>query len=395
MNAKDLEYIFKNNTYNKNIYKNHVPFRLPNIHLNYLKENDINYRFNDGEHMYKRTIDIFRKDGSIITTIIPPRYTSNSRVSYELVKNKFKTEAILGRNNINTISSIVFDKNEMDKAKLNIEDNNYPLVIKPLAGTLGKGVMVNVSKSRFEFNWKESVKYIPSNGKVIVQKYLEGFEARATIVEGNLIAITLRIPPYVIGDGENSIKELIELKNEERKNCNVLSRALIKKSKSMEEFLKTSKLNFDYKPAKGEYVLLGSVSNFSYGGELMNITNLVSEKIKDIALDTIAALPGLYTGGVDIIMKSFNDNEPTILEVNSYPVFGLAAFPTYGPPTQPSKVYFEAVISKDQFINKPINGYDIEKSEFYLENYLKFEERRKFLMNANYKSILKNYNQTI
>lgn len=389
MNTKDLEYIFNHIPYKKNIYHKVVPFRLPDIHINYLKKNNINYKFNQGKSRYQRTIDILRKDNSLITTIKPPRYLTNSRVGYELVKDKFSTENLLEKYNINTVKSEIYMKSDMQKAKTEAFNNRMKsVVIKPLAGTLGKGVMVNVSEQRFEYNWLESTKYIGENGKVVVQEYLDGFEARGTVIEGNLVAITLRVPPYIIGNGKNDIDSLIDIKNIERKKCTVLSRALIKKSIYMKEFLRLSNKNLNDIPANGEYILLGSVSNFSNGGELINITELVDENIKKIALDTIAAIPGLYTGGVDIMMKSFDDENPTVLEVNSFPVIGLAAFPTYGEMTNPSKIYVEAIISKDQFMNKVMSSYKIEQEKEYVINYLKFQKRKDELLNINYKEIL-------
>lgn len=387
INNKDLEYIFSNNpNKNKNIYKKDLIQHLPDIHLNNLKLGNINYRFNPAEHRYQRSIDILRKDETIITTIDPPNYSSNSKFSSTIVRDKMKAENYLKNFGIRTPISYVFDKDDMLKAKNKIfEEDVEKVVIKPLYGSLGKGVMVNVSKNRFKENWEEAIKFLHGSRKVIVQEYLSGFEARATVIEGSLVAVIVRTPPYVIGDNERTLNQLIDISNKEKKECGVRSNLLIKKHINMYEFLRSNELTLDYIPKDGEYVLLGSVSNVSNGGELVNITDLVSEEIKEIALDTIASFNGMYTGGVDIMMQSFDDINPVVLEINAFPVLSITAFPTYGDQTHPSREYINSVISIDQFKNNTEDKYDIKNEEEHVRNYLKFVTRKNNLFNKNYK----------
>src|SRR5699024_6238462 len=195
--------------------------------------------------------------------------------------------------------------------------------------------------------------------------------------------ITVRVPCFVVGDWEHTIKELIKIKNESRNICTVLSRAKIKISNSVIEFLRSHNSNIDDIPNKGEFVLLNSVSNFSYGGELINVTDLVCDEIKETALNAVASIPGFYTAGVDLMMTSFDDKKPKVIELNSYPVLGIAAFPTYGPVTFPSKHYLNAVIARDQFINEPEDKYQVENDDLYLKNYFMFDRRRAQLYEDN------------
>lgn len=371
-----------------NIFNKKVNYNLPDIHLEALKKLNFKFKFNPAKHRYQRTIDILRKDGSFITRVQPPRYITNGKLGYKILYNKLATENLLNKFNIPTPKSKIYKIDEMDKAKNEyFEENSDRAVIKPYSGTLGKGVMVNITKDRFEFNWNELINTQKKVSKVIVQDYLEGFEARATVIEGFVNSITVRVPPFVIGDGEHSIKELIEIKNESRKICTVLSRAMIKISNSVIEFLRSHDLTVDDIPKRGEYILLNSVSNFSFGGELINVTNFVCDEIKETALNAVACIPGFYTAGVDLMMTSFEDKEPKVIELNSYPMLGIAAFPTYGPVTFPSKHYFNAVVARDQFINNTTEEYIIENKEQYLENYIKFDRRRTRLYEENANSV--------
>lgn len=257
-------------------------YNLPAMHIEALKSIKFNYKLNSAKYNYQKTIDILRKNGTSIMRVQPPRYLSNGRLGNRILVNKLSTEQLLNKFDIPTPRSKVYSIDEMLQAKEVFFSNNInsKAVIKPYSGSLGKGVIVNISRDRFEFNWKELVNTQKNLNKVIVQDYLEGFEARATVIEGHLNSVTVRVPPFVKGDGKHSIENLIHIKNEERNICKVLSLAKIKTTSGIIEFLRSQQLSLDYVPKKDEYILLNSVSNFSYGGELINVTDLVGDEIK-------------------------------------------------------------------------------------------------------------------
>src|SRR5699024_4302350 len=240
-----------------------------------------------------------------------------------------------------------------------------------------------VSEDRFEINWKETSKHLSGGRKIIVQEYIEGFEARALIIEGKLISVVVRTPPFVIGDGINTIDDLIKISNEEKKKCGMRKDLLIKKEK-LSEYLFSKNIKLEHVPNANEYVLLGSVSNVNNGGELINVTDYVGTEIKEIALNTIGALNGMYTGGVDIMMKHFKDKSPVVIEVNAFPVLSISSFPTYGNIVMAAQNYISSVVAVDQFKNNTIDKYDIQNSEDLIRDYLKFVERKKLLYNDFY-----------
>jgi len=287
--------------------------------------------------------------------------------------NKLKTERHLRNRGIKTPFSKTYRQVDVNKAyeeTFELVENN--VVIKPSNSSLGKGVVVDVNKETFFDAWDYARQAKGKDREILVQEYVPGFEARATVIQGGLHSIVLRIPPYVVGNGHNTISQLIDLKNKERKKHSHLSKAPIEKNERIKSYLYSNKLDLDYIPRAEEYVLLVSISNFSLGGELMDITNLVSQTIKDTVLKALAAMPGLYTAGLDIIMDSFEDEEPIVLEINSYPAINLATYPTYGILENPFKSYVESIVAMDQFINPSENFYEIENSEDYIRDMLKF-----------------------
>src|SRR5699024_8880806 len=111
----------------------------------------------------------------------------------------------------------------------------------------------------------------------------------------------------------------------------------------------------------------------------VDISNLVSEEIKETALDALAALPGMKYGGIYIMIKGFDDTTPKIIEVNAFPLLSLTKYPTYGKPSKAIEYFIDATIVRDQYLNNTDNGYEIENKEEILSNYFNFFERKQRL----------------
>src|SRR5699024_7898210 len=385
MDSNDLVYLLKNNTYKtKNIYEGKIITSTSALHINFLKNSGYKYKIHDTKRKYLKKIDVLRVDGSLVATVLNPNYPNNALIGRELTNDKIKTERHLRRFNIGTPNSRLYNDNDIDIAyEESFAETKKNIVIKPLASSLGRGVRVNVSQKRFKHNWSLAVNDIKEKDKrIVVQNYLEGFEARATVINGQLLSIIVRIPPYVIGDGQNTISELIDLKNKDRMKCSYLSGMLIKKSERIEEFLLSHGLDSNYIPDQNEPVLLNSVSNVAQGGELMDITNIVTDEIKEKALNALAAIPGVLTGGLDIMMKSFDDSDPKIIEINTYPVFSIPTYLTYGQGKNTAKEYFQSLIEIEQLIHNPDYKYNIKNEEDYIRAYVSFMERKNKLLKS-------------
>lgn len=384
MKSSDLKYIYDNIPYQK---MNQYPHNLNTNTILQIsdKMKEIGYEYNlkklkTGHH----SIDMLRKDGSLAATLKNPIYPSNSKAGRRVAIDKLKTEKHLRSAGLNTTKSRLYTSDQMEKAKKEVfSDSDSGVVIKPLDMSLGKGVFVNVKEEDFALYWDKCTEVMKQTNRkeyyILVQDFMDGFEVRATILEGNLISIVARVPAFVIGDGVNTIEALIDDKNEERKKCGYLSKNQIKKSEAVKTFLKNSQYDFDTIPDAGEYVLLISVSNTSLGGEVVEVTDLVSTEIKELALNALAALPTMYCGGIDIMIRGFEDKNPGVIEINPFPVLSLTMFPTYGKPAQPVDYFLNAFFAKDQLINDNHDKYSLEDTKYYIQNYMKYYDRRERL----------------
>ena len=53
---------------------------------------------------------------------------------------------------------------------------------------------------------------------IIIEKYYEGDDYRVCVINNKVVAVSKRIPPYIIGDGIKSINQLInDLNSDERR----------------------------------------------------------------------------------------------------------------------------------------------------------------------------------
>ena len=84
----------------------------------------------------------------------------------------------------------------------------YPLVLKPQYGSKGRGV-IGVIKNQKELIMSYQ-KLINEFNDIIIEKHWEGDDYRVCVVNNKVVAVSLRIPPYVIGDGIKSVEELID-----------------------------------------------------------------------------------------------------------------------------------------------------------------------------------------
>lgn len=208
----------------------------------------------------------------------------------------------------------------------------FPLVLKPTNASLGNGVVTNIKNEQELRKAIEYVRHTLEYGEVIVEQYIKGEEYRVYVIEDQVIAAYNRKPANVMGDGIHTIEELIDLKNRERRKNARLNSCLIDIDVEVLEFIQESGYTLGSVPDKGEQILLRQKTNVSSGGDPIDVTDTISEEIKNIAINALKAVPGLYHGGVDIIVNEGNntDAEGVVIELNPTAQIGGILFPLRG-----------------------------------------------------------------
>lgn len=209
----------------------------------------------------------------------------------------------------------------------------YPVVIKPQYGNKGKGVMLNLK------NEKELIKAYTSLLKItkdiIIEKYVKGNDYRICVVDYKVVAASLRVVPFVIGDGKRNIKALINILNNDplRGQDHEKPLTTIKFDKELCNCLYRQNMSLDYIPNKGEKVILRENANLSTGGIAVDCTDDVCDENIDYCIRAAKAL-GLDICGVDICTEDISipidKQNGIVMEVNAAPGIRMHHFPSQG-----------------------------------------------------------------
>lgn len=205
----------------------------------------------------------------------------------------------------------------------------FPVVLKPACGSMGTAVYTNIKEEKL---LKELVIQVRKKyPDVIVEEYIEGKDYRIYVLGNKVIGVIERIPANIVGDGKNTIEQLIYYKNEERKKNPFLAKGLIKIDDELLRFISDRGYSLESVPKSGELVFLRGKNNASAGGDSIDATDEVSDKIKEIAVKAVKAIPHLNQCGVDILVNENNQDKPgVVIELNSRAEIGLHLFPLIG-----------------------------------------------------------------
>ena len=256
-----------------------------------------------------------------------------SNIAVDIACNKEQTKKMLDAASIPVAKgSICVDEEDLADT---IKSIGYPIVLKPLDGNHGKGASINVT------NWEDAVlgleyaqKY---SRRVIVERFITGHDFRVLVIDNKIVAAAQRVPAHVVGDGINSIEELIEIVNADPRRGygheNVLTEIEIDRDSL--ELLEKRNMTVNSIPEKDDIVYLKSTANLSTGGTSIDVTDMMHPENIFMA-ERISRIIGLDVCGVDImasnLTQSLKENGGVILEVNAAPGFRMHLAPSEGLP---------------------------------------------------------------
>ncbi|MEE8439330.1 MAG: Mur ligase family protein, partial [Micropepsaceae bacterium] len=215
------------------------------------------------------------------------------------------------------VGEIVYVKS-IEQALRAAKHIGYPLVLKPLSGSTGKLVFVDL---RSEKELRSVLNKIQINSdEFLLQSFFPGEDHRMLIINGKVVAAALKIPAAVIGDGHHSIVELAQTENRNPLRVNGPMKEIVLDAEA-ERVLAQQGFALDSVPAAGSRVHTRGTSNISTGGSAIDVTSRVHPDNASAAVRAAKAL-GLTIAGVDFICpdisRSWYETSGGICEVNSY-----------------------------------------------------------------------------
>ena len=281
-----------------------------------------------------------------------------SSIAVDIACNKEQTKKMLDLASIPVANGgICVDEEDLTEV---IKKIGYPIVIKPLDGNHGKGASINVKK------WEDAVEGLAYaknySHRVIVEKFITGYDFRVLVIDNKLVAAAKREPAHVKGDGKQTIQQLIDETNLDPKRGygheNVLTQ--IDVDRDTTDLLEKLNYTLETVPRKNEIVYLKSTANLSTGGTSIDVTDMMHPE-NIFLCERISRVIGLDICGVDIMAENLTqplkENGGCILEVNAAPGFRMHLAPSEGlprnvaapvidmlyPPGKPSRIPIIAV----------------------------------------------------
>jgi cyanophycin synthetase len=238
----------------------------------------------------------------------------------------------------------------------------FPVVVKPLDGNHGRGVGLELRDDAAVREWFPRAMEESRRGIVQVESFVTGNDYRVLVIGGVMVAVAQRVPAHVIGDGRHTVRELVEITNQDPRRGIGHEKVLtkIKVDRDAEELVRDQGYEMDQVPPEGETVKLVATGNMSTGGISIDRTWEAHEENVEIA-EEAARVVGLDVAGIDFltpdISQPVRETGGAIVEVNAAPGFRMHTHPTEGesqyvakpvvdllfPPGSPSRIPIVAV----------------------------------------------------
>jgi cyanophycin synthetase len=225
----------------------------------------------------------------------------------------------------------------------------YPVVVKPLDANHGRGVAINLKtgdevRAAFE-KAREHARTI------IVETYIDGYDHRMLVVNGELIAVAKRVPGHVVGDGKSTIAQLVAIVNSDPRRGigheKVLTR--LELDDQADRLMSLAGVTAETVLEAGQQFFLRSTGNLSTGGTAIDLTDVVHIDNREMAVRAAQAI-GLDVAGIDFITpdvsQSYKSTGGAICEVNAAPGFRMHVAPTEGTPRDPAGPVIDMLFPK-------------------------------------------------
>ena len=211
----------------------------------------------------------------------------------------------------------------------------WPVVVKPLDASQGRGIVTNVRcEDELRLAFEDAKRH---RATVVVERHIAGRDFRLLVVNHKFIAAAERVPARVIGDGVLTIAQLVDVANEDPRRGQGHEKVLTKITidESTVRLLSLRRMTPKSIPAAGEVVLLKTTANLSTGGTSIDVTDRVHPANIELA-ERISCLVGLDIAGIDVVAPDVEtpllENGGGIVEVNAAPGFRMHLAPTEGKP---------------------------------------------------------------
>lgn len=208
------------------------------------------------------------------------------------------------------------------------------VAVKPSDGNQGKGVTVNVlDEEHLRVAYDAAKEY--GNGIPIVERFIPGHDYRFLVVGNQLVAAARREPPNVVGDGVHTVRELVDITNQDPRRGEGHGSSLTKIKIDAIAVARIKKQGYtpDDVIPKGVRIVLRNNANLSTGGTATDVTDSVHPLMAAKVVQAAQQI-GIDICGVDVVCERvdipLHEQGGGIVEVNAAPGLRMHLEPSYG-----------------------------------------------------------------
>lgn len=248
----------------------------------------------------------------------------NSDESKVLSNDKYKTNVLLSKNNINVCNFYLWNnKNNNENNLKNINNKlKFPVVIKYIHGQKGEDVFTNIYTNKEIIN---KIEYLKNKNKnyVIIEQQEFGDKYRIFISFNKIIFIQKHNIPQITGDGKTSIYDLIKKypSPELQKQNNIKLYPITNIDKNL---IKSQGYNLHDILEKNKKLYATSVINYHNGSIIEDIDINKVHEANITMFKNINSVTKLNISGIDFITNDMSiPNNGKVIEVNAGPGFAV------------------------------------------------------------------------
>jgi len=238
-----------------------------------------------------------------------------SGVAVSICDDKAVTRRVVERAGVRVPAQIEFESREQLAEFL---ASHGSVVVKPARGEQGRGIAVGVDDLDAAMTAVERAH--AHCDRVLVEACVHGEDLRLVVIDYKVVAAALRRPARIVGDGQSTVRSLIE-RQSRRRAAATGGESKIPLDAETERCLAGAGLAFDDVPEKGAEIQVRRTANLHTGGTIHDVTDEVHPELVAAAVRAARAI-GIPVTGIDFIVRSPRAAHYAFIEANERP--GLA-----------------------------------------------------------------------